>query len=427
MYLRAHQEEWQKKFLQERKVLQNLFRAFPCELHHIGSTSIVGVHAKPIVDILGVTPDITAVDLFKVQIETLGYTPVIGGHGLCQRRLFCKEGIHLHIFEDSDPETTRYLRFVSYLNANRSLCEEYSALKQQLEAQFPGDEESYGLGKEKWIKKLDCLAAQEKIFPCIYPPLGPRKAKWTHEEMVQAMHANFHLHMTYFAKFHPRSHLILQPDVTVVMSDVPEDTLNTVHGAHFTESNVRRRVTQVIRLFKQNNLPFAWWVSEREDTPNGLAQILEECGLCKYEEETGMYLELDNFHPHTPKEHFKRVTDNNATLRDFAKLVTSFSGHDHVYEAIYRELPPMLYQEGAPLEMYVLYKNGKPVTSGMALMHAHVMGIYYVATDPAYRKMGLGTEMMHFLLSRAKTKGYKVATFASLPTGKKSLPPSRLH
>ena len=181
-------------------------------------------------------------------------------------------------------------------------------------------------------------------------------------------------------------------------------------------ANVRKRVQQVIKLFKQKHLPFAWWVSEL-DTPKNLPQILEENGLITRAEETGMYLELAGFYPHAPKETFRRV-DDDATLRDFAEVVATFGGHEDAYTKVYRDLPPLLYQGGAPLEMYVLYKEGIPVTAGLALFHANVVGIDYVVTKPAYRKMGLGTEMMHYLLARGKAKGYHIATLHASQQGK---------
>ncbi len=416
MYLSAHQEEWQEKFLHEQAILQKVFQPLPCDFHHIGSTSLKGACAKPIIDILGVTPDITAIDPYNPQLEKLGYSSK-GELGMRQRRFFKKEGVNLHIFEDSDPETARHLRFVAYLKAHPRLRDDYSALKKQLAGQYPNDPESYILGKQEWIKMIDLQAATEKTAPWFYPTLGPRKLEWSVAEIVQAMHTNHHLFLTYFAKFHPRIHLVFQPDVTVVMAEVANDAFNTISGAHFSEANARKRIQQINKFFQQQHLPFAWWVSERDDTPKNLTQFLEECGLFKREEETGMYLELSNFHPHAPKELFRRV-DNESTLNDFAEISSSFSGHDNVYEQLLRDLPPICYLEGAPLEMYVLYKDGAAVTIGMALFHANVMGIYYVATRPEYRKMGLGTEMMHYLLARGKTKGYHVATLQASDQGK---------
>ena len=230
------------------------------ELHHIGSTAIVGAHAKPIVDILGVTSDITAIDALNPQLEALGYTPM-GEYGIRQRRYFQKEGFHLHIFEDTDPEATRHLRFAAYLIAHPQLRDEYSALKHQLAAQYPGDRESYQFGKEKWIKRINYLAAIEKTLPLFYPSLGPRKSRWTREEIVRALHTNFHLHMIYFAKYHPRIDFLFQPDAAVVMAEIPDDSFNTVHGARFYRGHCPQKSAAGDEAIPAKTLSFTWWVS----------------------------------------------------------------------------------------------------------------------------------------------------------------------
>jgi ribosomal protein S18 acetylase RimI-like enzyme len=171
-----------------------------------------------------------------------------------------------------------------------------------------------------------------------------------------------------------------------------------------------------MKVYQQKRIPFSWWVSEIEDNPKNLHQILEESGLKLREEETGMYLELEDFHPHASKEIIRRV--DAKTLSDFTEIISTFAGHDEVHEHLYKNLPSILYEEGSPLEMYVLYRNGIPVSTGMALFHANVVGIYYVATRPEYRKIGLGTEMMHQLVARAKARGYNVVTLQASPQGK---------
>lgn len=413
----TYQENWLKRFQEEKARLENAFSGLAIQFHHIGSTSIIGCRAKPVIDILGVTPDITEIDAYNSKLEEIGYAPM-GEYGMKQRRFFRKEGeVHLHVFEDSDPETCRHLRFAAYLNANPQAIEVYGDLKENLARKHPGDMESYILGKEGWIKEIDYLAVKGRTTPLSYPLLGPRKAKWNQQQIIDAMHANTHLHMTYFAKYHPRMNVVFQPDVTAVQAELKDDMFNYILSARFTEENASERVDTVLKLYRDKVLPFSWWVSEARDTPANLGKVLMTKGLSQKEVDAGMYLELEDLQPRTFEAKIRRV-EVGEMVRAFADVIVSVGGDPRMYEMIYKDIPLPLIQEGAPFELYLLFVEDKPATSGIVVFHANVAGIYYVATDPRFRRRGLATTMMRYLLARARAKGYHIATLQASEKGK---------
>src|SRR5687767_5851971 len=59
-------------------------------IHHIGSTAVPGLHAKPVIDILVVVEDLNAVDQRSVEMERLGYQ-VMGEFGIIGRRYFRRD------------------------------------------------------------------------------------------------------------------------------------------------------------------------------------------------------------------------------------------------------------------------------------------------------------------------------------------------
>ena len=110
-----YQSSWKVSYEQEMLNLLQALSDLQIFFYHIGSTSIPGCFAKPVIDILAVTSDVTCLDAFAKNLENLGYE-TLGEYGMKQRRYFRKQGsVHLHIFEDSDPEVERHLRFCSYL------------------------------------------------------------------------------------------------------------------------------------------------------------------------------------------------------------------------------------------------------------------------------------------------------------------------
>ncbi len=414
------QSSWTERFQVEKRKLEAVFKGLEIAFYHIGSSSIPHCSAKPIIDILGVTPDVLQIDAYNEAMITLGYTPK-GEYGMRQRRYFQRrpiDAVNLHIFEDTNPEVERHLRFCAYLRKYPEKTVEYSELKSNLAQQFPHDIEQYILGKARWIKNIDRLAAEEFTKPFHRQKKGLRRRFESRSEILQAMEANMHLHMTYFAKYLPNMELIFEPDVTVIRSAIQDDTFNYVLFAKFNENNVHNRVSHIVSLYKKHRLPFSWWVGEL-DTPSDLASALIKEGLLFKEENVGMFLACDAFQPktHIPLLKFKRALSLKE-LQDFCHVIVEIGGNPRAFELIYSKLPSTLYGEGASFEIYIGYVDGHPVSTGVLVLDANVAGIYYVATIPSQWKKGYGTAMMEHLLNRAKTQGYHMAILQASHEGK---------
>lgn len=411
--------EWDTVFEEIKEQLKKVFLGIKIEFSHIGSTSIPGCSAKPIVDILGTTPDVLEIDAFNQAMSSIGFK-AFGEYGMKQRRFFQKrEGfpVNLHIFEETDPEVKRHLRFCDYLKSHPEKIEEYSLLKQRLAKQFPHDIQQYILGKEKFIKGIDISAAWH--FPTEKQKKEDlKRSEWSLEQILQAMRTNMHLQMTYFAKYIPSTELVFEPDVTVVRSQIQDDTFNYVLSARFSESNVRDRISHVASLFKKFHLPFSWWVGE-SDLPASLENELKKQGFVFKEKNIGMYAKINDLSLESINSslEFKRV-ENISRLQDFSNIITEIGGNPEAFDLIYSKIPPAIYSGPVPLEIYVAYIGNEPVTSGILVSHANVVGIYYVATIPQQRKQGFGGSMMIHLLRRAKEKGYSIAVLQASGQGK---------
>lgn len=129
--------------------------------HHIGSTAVPGLSAKPIIDLIPVASDLAALDTARPAIEALGYE-WMGEFGLPGRR-YCRltrDGarlFHAHAYAAGSPEITRHLAFRDYLRTNDSIRDEYAALKARCAAQST-DMEQYCDCKDAWIKIHEAAA-----------------------------------------------------------------------------------------------------------------------------------------------------------------------------------------------------------------------------------------------------------------------------
>lgn len=126
-------------------------------IHHIGSTAVPDLVAKPIIDIIPVVKNIELVDQCNDSMKALGYEPK-GEFGIIFRRYFQKSInvlANIHVYEEGNEEIKRHLKFRDWMRHNPTDRETYAHLKQQLAEQFPNDITAYCLGKEDFVNTID--------------------------------------------------------------------------------------------------------------------------------------------------------------------------------------------------------------------------------------------------------------------------------
>ncbi len=160
-----HDPTWRDAFDRESTRIAAAFGPNLIAIHHIGSTSIAGIYAKPIIDILVAVAEIAQVDDRTLQMQALGYA-CLGEFGISGRRFFRKDNAagnrthHLHTFAVESPQVSRHLAFRDYLNAHPAAAQQYSHLKQALAQQYSADLQAYLDGKDEFIKAIDRAASQ---------------------------------------------------------------------------------------------------------------------------------------------------------------------------------------------------------------------------------------------------------------------------
>jgi GrpB-like predicted nucleotidyltransferase (UPF0157 family) len=162
-----HDPTWRVKFEDESKLIALALGENVIVIHHIGSTSIPNIYAKPIIDMLVEVKDITKVDEQNSAMAALGYK-AMGEFGLPGRRFFRKydetgkRTHHVHTFEINVSEVQRHLAFRDYMIANPEYANRYSDLKRKLAQQYPDDIDGYMDGKDGFIKDMEKRAIEWK-------------------------------------------------------------------------------------------------------------------------------------------------------------------------------------------------------------------------------------------------------------------------
>lgn len=146
---------WPCLFQREAERIQKALGENCAAVYHIGSTSVPGLFAKPIIDILPVVLDLKKVD--SNAMGALGYEAK-GENGIAFRQYFQKgtpeKTHHIHVYEKGNVEIDRHLRFCEWMRAHPQDCKAYGNLKKRLSLQFPYDIRSYVLGKEGFIQEI---------------------------------------------------------------------------------------------------------------------------------------------------------------------------------------------------------------------------------------------------------------------------------
>lgn len=150
---------WPAEYTREAAAIRKILGKDLVAMHHIGSTAVPGLPAKPIIDMLPVVRDITRIEQYRVAFEALGYE-WMGELGIPGRR-YCRKGgddrtHQVHIFEEANRhEIRRHLAVRDYLRTHPDKAQEYGALKERLAALYPEDIAAYCDGKDAFVQQLE--------------------------------------------------------------------------------------------------------------------------------------------------------------------------------------------------------------------------------------------------------------------------------
>ncbi len=160
-----YNRNWSAQYEQEITKIKNVLENEIVSTHHIGSTSIPGMSAKPIIDILLEVKDIARIDCYNNEMMVLGYEPR-GELGIPGRRYFSRDEPkdvrthHIHSFQSGDLGLERHLAFRDYMIAHPDDAKIYSELKIVLGRRFQWDVDGYIAGKHLYVERMEKIAME---------------------------------------------------------------------------------------------------------------------------------------------------------------------------------------------------------------------------------------------------------------------------
>ena len=161
-----HDPRWASYAASEYELLAAALGPTLLAVHHVGSTSIPGILAKPILDLVPVVTTLSALEECRGSVEALGYE-WWGELGLPGRRYCTKRDpvtgrrlIQLHCYALGSSEIERHLAFRDYLRHHPDIAGAYEREKVRCRALHAEDSHAYGACKSKWIGAAESEALQ---------------------------------------------------------------------------------------------------------------------------------------------------------------------------------------------------------------------------------------------------------------------------
>ena len=154
-----YNERWKQDFLAIKAELTEALGPLAIRIEHVGSTSVQGLSAKPVIDIDVVMKDYSVLEDVVSALDRIGYRHE-GDLGIAGREAFKYDGKehlkkhHLYVCPEDSPELRRHIAFRDHLRTHPEAVREYSRIKEEGAKRYPDDIERYIEHKSPFIEKI---------------------------------------------------------------------------------------------------------------------------------------------------------------------------------------------------------------------------------------------------------------------------------
>jgi GrpB-like predicted nucleotidyltransferase (UPF0157 family) len=155
--LEPYNNKWSKLFDKERELLSSQLKDLIVEIEHVGSTSVEGLFAKPIIDIAIGVSSLDVIMKLKEKVKELGYVEIpvnLDGKHVFAKYKERKITHFLHVMIYNQNLWVDQISFRDYLRSTPDAKIEYTKLKEELANKYPKDVISYTNKKKKFVDDI---------------------------------------------------------------------------------------------------------------------------------------------------------------------------------------------------------------------------------------------------------------------------------
>ena len=163
--IEKYNSNWENEFLKEKEILSKIFGDLAIEIEHIGSTSVKGLSAKPIIDI---AVALYKLDDFEKVKEKFQKEPYSVKEDSDEDEILIRKGAEdnrthfIHVMEINSKRYKDTIIFRNYLRKHEEAMKEYESLKKELAKKYADNRKMYTSSKNEYIDNIIKKAYKEK-------------------------------------------------------------------------------------------------------------------------------------------------------------------------------------------------------------------------------------------------------------------------
>lgn len=158
-----YDSQWPEIYTRHARIIRQVLGERVLQLEHVGSTSVPGLAAKPIIDIDVVVKDSSNEPSYLPALEAAGYVLRVREPDWYEHRMFRTPelDVHIHVFSPGSLEVKRHLIFRNRLRLNAEDRHAYALVKQKLASQAWEDMNAYAQAKSEIVASILARAVRE--------------------------------------------------------------------------------------------------------------------------------------------------------------------------------------------------------------------------------------------------------------------------
>lgn len=173
MIIVDYDPRWPAIFEEEKRRVLNVVGLKVLGIEHVGSTAVMGLGSKPIIDMMAGVHSLTDADQLLPLLREIGYEDVTPESGdpewyYCLGKIYRGEKVrlenfHLHLMKFGSETWYRHLVFRDFLRSHSDVMQTYDRLKRELAANYGSDREGYTNAKTAFIASVVAHAREEEV------------------------------------------------------------------------------------------------------------------------------------------------------------------------------------------------------------------------------------------------------------------------
>jgi GrpB-like predicted nucleotidyltransferase (UPF0157 family) len=391
---------WPSIFLQEREWISKAFGAYLISCHHIGSTALIGVAARPIIDVIVLVSSIESLSSMqnlwmRLKLKDFGEQSGINYRFLTRSAPYTL--VHLHVYEFGDPQVRHWLELHRFLKETPAVCQLYSRLKRKIGLDSKGSFLVYEHAKRRFLQQ----AFHQSVLNWQKSPQTPQSLNrfMTLDQVAQRIWNNYCLYWQTLFQFSDVIEPLPYVGVQAYNAKVEKNFPSLAFRHTLEHDSFQEWLHYLLKYLRLSGKNQNIWVSPF-DSPNDLSSFLNLADFVKTTTHSFLVLPAQSFEVYEEKNIQFITLHNRSDLAPWTKLLKETSSID-LYD-FFSSLPSKIYAHGEPIEIILALENEIPVAASSLHYYRESAGL----VELGYRSPNHLRALINFCLQKVHRLDY---------------------